>query len=282
MFILKNMKRHTPLIFSTLILLSFSFAHAQILPREDQQADAGLEDLYDKYESDEVKQRERKREEEKKSTDEEQPPVDKDLNKLSELATLSPFQDIAVIQRRFLPKTMRLEMSGNGLFSTNNAYFNNFGLGARLGFFFQERYGIEATYQMVGSSERPITEGLVDNQNIKTSALVEPESYYGLMFKWAPIYGKMAWFQERIIPFDFYFTPGFGVSTTASGESESTLSLGMGQLFALSKSFGVRWDFYWNYYQTTVVVDGISDKQNHSDLFLSLGVSYFIPEAGYR
>jgi outer membrane beta-barrel protein len=284
MYILSSMKCYSSFVFAALFVIPVAFARAQILPREDQQADAGLEDLYDKYEQQENTQRKKAKEAQDAAvaSPERRKEIEQEVNKLSQLANLAPFQDIAVIQRRYLPKTYRLEMSGSGLFSTNNAYFNNLGLSARLGFYFHERYGVEATYQAVTSTERPITEGLIDNQNIRTAALVEPESYYGLMFKWVPVYGKMAWFQEKIIPYDFYFTPGFGMSTTTGGESESTLSLGMGQLFALSKSFGVRWDFYWNYYQATVNVDGKNEKQNHSDLFLSIGLSYFIPEATYR
>src|SRR5690606_4684828 len=110
----------------------------------------------------------------------------------------------------------------------------------------------------------------------------EPESFYGAVFKWSPIYGKMAWFQQKIVPFDIYFTPGFGISTTGLGTTETTITMGVGQLFALSKSFGVRWDFIWNYYQAEVELDGVRQKNNHSDLLLSVGLSYFIPEATYR
>lgn len=278
-----SMRAKPSLIFILVHFLFCSLLSAQILPREDQQVDAGLEDLYDKYENEENKLLEKQRSEEKKSENAiEEPPADIEVNKLSELSMLSPFENIAVIQKRFLPKTMRLEMSGNGLISTNSAYFNNIGIGARLGFYFDEKYGLEAGYQVVTSSQRPITEGLVDNQRIKTSALVEPESYYGLAFKWAPVYGKIAWFQEKIIPFDLYFTPGFGFSKTTHGGSEPTFTLGLGQLFALTKSVGVRWDFYWNNYKAKITVDGVSQTQNHNDLFLGIGLSYFIPEATYR
>ena len=244
-------------VLAAVFLFICSHSFAQILPREDQ-TDSGLEELYDKFENEEEQKVEQRRKVEKKSEDEEKK-IELKIENLTGLSRLQPFEDVAVIQRKFLPKTSRFELSGNGLISTNNQYFNNFGVGARLAYYFKEKYGLEATYHFVSSSKRAITEGLVDNQRISTRSLVEPESYFGLAFKWSPVYGKMAWFQKKIIPFDIYFTPGLGITSTAAGGSDTTLSLGAGQLFALSKSYGVRWDFIWNYFSSEVVVDGVKE-----------------------
>ncbi|OFZ12366.1 MAG: hypothetical protein A2Z20_00865 [Bdellovibrionales bacterium RBG_16_40_8] len=257
---------------------------AQILPQSNQDKDSGVEEIYDKFEDNEVKQEDKKRKDDTKRQKEEK--GDKDLSKLSELATLAPFEDIAVIQKRFLPKTGRYEFSSSVLMSTNNQYFNNLGLGLRASYFFQEKYGVEGIYKFLTSSKRPITEGLVDNQHISTKSLVEPKAFYGVAFKWSPIYGKIAWFQQQIIPFDTYFTAGLGITSTESGGADSTTTLGVGQLFALSKSYGVRWDFNWNFYRSDIDVssDSSPDMQTrqHSDLFLGIGLSYFLPEATYR
>jgi len=274
-----------PTVISATLLAGFLLSGnvgAQILPREDQQTDAGLEDLYDKFETEETQKSERQKQLEQKRRAEEKQIAEKEISRVSELSTLAPFEDIAIIQRRFLPKTARFELSGSGLINTNNQYFNNIGLDLRAAFFFTEKYGIEANYMYISSSDRPITQGLKDNQLIQTKSLVQPEGFFGVAFKWSPIYGKVAWFQEKIIPFDLYFTPGFGMTQTANGGSESTLSLGFGQLFALSKSKAIRWDFNWHYYQTDVLVDNVATNRNQSDLFLSVGMSFFFPEASYR
>lgn len=255
---------------------------AQILPREDQTPEAGLEDLYDKFDNEQETKVEKQRKTKQQQEEEHLKSLDKDFTKISELVRLAPFEDIAVIQRRFLPKTKRFEFSGNGVISTNNAFFNNVGIGVRAGFYFTEVHGLELTYLYFTSAERPITDGLIKRQSIEAKSLVEPESFAGISYKWSPIYGKVAWFQQKIIPFDIYFTPGFGMSQTTGGGTEGTVSLGVGQLFALSKSFGIRWDFNWNYYQAEVLVDGQKQTRDHSDLFLGVGVSAFIPEATYR
>ncbi len=250
------------------------------MPREDKQAEAGLEDLYDKFETQESQKAEKKKASEAAKEEEKKAP--QDINKISELVRLSPFDDIAVIEKRYLPKTNRFELSASGMVSTNNAFFNNVGANVRGAFFFNEKYGVEGIYQYISSSERPITKGLSSNQSVLTTALVEPKSFYGATFKWAPIYGKMAWFQQKIVPFDIYFTPGIGVTNTANGSSTS-VTLGVGQLFALSKSYGVRWDFNWNFYSAaTTDSTGTTANSAHSDLFLGVGFSFFIPEATYR
>jgi outer membrane beta-barrel protein len=275
----------TPLTAVVIFAFAAPPAAAQILPREDQQPDSGMEDLYDKYEKQEDKLADKKTQETKKKEQAEKK-EQVEPNKLSELSKLEPFEDIAVIQKRYLPKTERFEIAGSGAISTNNAFFNDIGVNARLAYYFSERYGVEAVYQYISSSKRPITEGLVDYQNIETQSLVEPTGFYGLMFKWAPIYGKMAWFQQQIIPFDIYFTPGIGMSQTSNSGSDVMLMLGTGQLFALSKSYAVRWDFTWNYYNSTVNVTTnnvtTSETRTHSDLYLGIGFSFFFPEATYR
>jgi outer membrane beta-barrel protein len=272
--------------FSTLIMATMTVAYgalasAQILPTEDKQSDAGLEDLYDKFENQEAQKADKKKVQEQAAEEKKQA----EINKVSELGHLSPFEDIAVIEKKFLPKTNRLELSASGVVSTNNAFFNDIGANARAAFYFSEKYGIEGTYQYLSSSSRPITDGLKNNQHIQTTALVEPTGYYGASLKWTPIYGKMAWFQDTIVPFDIYFTPGVGVTTTSNG-SATTFSIGAGQLFALSKSYGIRWDFNWNFYSANVVstngATSTTSSKAHNDLFLGIGFSFFIPEATYR
>jgi outer membrane beta-barrel protein len=238
--------------------------------------------LYDKFEDEETEQVQKKKARAKKTEDDAEKKASDDPTRLSELTKLSPFENVAVIQRRFLPKTGRFEFSANGSMTTNNAFFNIFGIGLRAGFHFNDKHSIEGSYTFMTSSERPITTGLVDNQQIQTASLVEPESFMGAHYKWSPIYGKVAWFQQKIIPYDLYFSPGFGVTQTVVGGAEPTMSLAMGQLFALSKSSGVRWDLIWNTYQAEVEVDGDKQTNNHNDVILSLGWSFFFPEATYR
>ncbi|MCC7406173.1 MAG: outer membrane beta-barrel domain-containing protein [Bdellovibrionales bacterium] len=249
---------------------------------EQEKSDAEVEDLYDKFDATETA----KREQVKKGRDKSREEPKKDISTLSELSTLAPFSDIAVIERRFLPKTKRWEFSGSLLGTINNPFFTNMGAGLRGGYYFQEKFGVEAMYFFVSSNERSVTDNLRTKRNVKTESLVTPKGYFGADFKWTPMYGKMTFMNKRIVPFDFYFSAGVGMTNTDQGNSEPTLHLATGQAFALSKKMAVRWDLSWNLYQakTTVVKSGASRETtaNQDDLYLSLGVSFFFPEATYR
>ena len=204
------------------------------------------------------------------------------LEKLSQLSMLAPFEDIAVISRKFLPKRRRFELSGGGLLILNNAFFNNIGFALRGTFYLSEKWGVEAQYYSLYASERRVTEDLESFRRISTRSLVVPKNFMGAAIKWAPIYGKMSLFEKRIIPFDLFFSLGYG-STEIQEGGAGTLQLGMGQNFAISKSLAFRWDILWNGYSAEIIRKGGSrETLNHSDLYCGIGLSFFVPEAKYR
>ncbi|MCH2534376.1 MAG: outer membrane beta-barrel domain-containing protein [Bdellovibrionales bacterium] len=239
-----------------------------------QQID-GLEDLYDRYDREEQLKEQRaeriSRKKQKKI----------DVNNLSQLAQLSAFEDIAIIQRKFLPKTERFELSGSGMFTMNNPFFNNMGASLRLSYYFTEEWGVEFNYTTLSVSEKDVTENLV-KRNIQTDSLVKPESYTGISVKWAPIYGKMALVDKKIVPFDIYFAAGLG-QTKTQDSNDITFTGSTGQIFAITKSIAFKWDLTVNFYSPEIQTSsGDTLKQNQEDLILGLGISYFFPEATYR
>ncbi len=207
---------------------------------------------------------------------------EKEIKDVADLATLSEFKDVAVIQKRFLPKTKRFEAYGgmNGIL--NDKFFSSFGLSARIGYSFSERYGIELVSFLLTTTERQVTSDLRDRRGVTTTNFVTPKSYYGLDFKWTPVYGKMTWLNKRITPFDLYFSGGMGMTNTNQGRSEPTFHLGTGQIFAITKSSAFRWDFSWNFYSATSGVTGATQSGNYNNLLITLGASFFFPEATYR
>lgn len=256
------------------IILSASFIfpiHAQ----ENSQTDRDIEEIYERFGDT------KKSENENRLT--EKVDFEKGQQDLSQLAKLSSFSDVAVIQRRFLPKTGRFEATALGLTSLNNPFFTTLGLGAKFAYYFQEKYAIELMYLKMTSSAKDVTKDLRDKRNVSTATLVNPKSYAGAAFKWNPIYGKMTFLNQKIVPFDMSFSIGGGVTETDQGQSAGTMHLGAAQVFALSKTWAVRWDVMWNYYQAQVTqANGTKAQDNHSDLMLSLGVSFYFPEASYR
>lgn len=212
-----------------------------------------------------------------------------DIRDVSDLVQLSPFKDIAVISRRFMPKTGRFEIFGGPTAVLNDVFFLNFGLSGRFAYYLQERYGLEFVAMQLTVSERQVTADLREKRGVTTTTFVAPKNFFGLDFKWTPIYGKMTWLNRKITPFDLYFSIGAGATTTNQGGNEPTLHLGTGQVFALTKSFALRWDLSWNFYQAKSNVvssaGGASvggSTSQYSNIFLTLGASFFFPEATYR
>ena len=201
-----------------------------------------------------------------------------DLKGVSDLGKLSEFDDIAVIQERYLPKTGRFEAYIAPTMVLNDAFFLNYGGNARISYSFQERYSVEFVGFLLATTKRQVTTGL-EARGVTTTSLVTPKSYLGLDFKWTPVYGKMA-FNDKIVPFDLYFSLGAGATGTLQGSSEPTLHFGTGQIFARTKNTAYRWDFSWNMFTSQPV--GQTSRSYYNTLFISVGMSFLFPEATYR
>ncbi|MBK9293169.1 MAG: outer membrane beta-barrel domain-containing protein [Oligoflexia bacterium] len=219
------------------------------------------------------------KEAEKKSIQKAVTPTAPQKTELTGLGNLSAFNDVAVITRRFLPKTNRFEFHPNVGMILNDAFFTNFDFGARLAYYFSEKYGLELIGQFISTTNKTVTTELAQ-RDVTTESLATAQSYYGLDFKWIPIYGKMGWLNKSIVPFDFYFSIGGGLTKTNQGTQPVSLHLGGGQMFALNKWLAIRWDISWYGYQTTSSVDGSSGT--YTNLHATLGASIFFPGAEYR
>ena len=238
--------------------------------------DTEVEGLYDDYEKKEETQRS-----EKLKQNLEKPALPKET-KFSDLARLSPFEDVAVISRKFLPKTGRFDLSASLAFTVNNPYYTNFGGDFAIGYSFTEAWAVTLDYFVLTSNARDITDDLEEFANVEANSLVSPQSFYGTYVRWTPIYGKMSFFDEAIVPYDIYFRLGAGMTQTARKSGEATVSAGVGQIFGVNKAFAFKWDFLWNYYQAEVVSQDETKKLSNSDIFLNVGVSFYFPEAKYR
>ena len=129
------------------------------------------------------------------------------------LNNLSPFSDIVVIQRRYLVKTGRFEISPSALLLFNNEFFINAGLGGNLAFYALEKHGLEIRGFYTTEFPRSVWIDMSEKLNIETSVVGDRTIYFiGLVYKWVPIYGKMAWFDNKIIPFEMSFFLGGGIT----------------------------------------------------------------------
>jgi len=204
---------------------------------------------------------------------------DNQLKDFSGLGKLAPFREISVIQKKYLPKTGRFQLFGGVSMTTNNPWFLNLGANLKIGYHFVEAFGVEFSYSAMGNSDRQVTEEALDIHRIRTEELIYAKSYMGLDLQWSAIYGKMSWFNKKIVPFDIYFNLGGGQTTVSTGGNEFTLHFGVGQVFALGRSSAFRWDYSYSTYEAKGV-DNMRSRYN--DLILTGGFSFFWPEARYR
>lgn len=206
------------------------------------------------------------------------------LKSLVELQKLAPFEDVAVIQKRFLPKTERFEFYPNIGFIANNAFFLSSYFQGRFGYAFTEKWAVEAIAAIFADSKYKVTKDL-EGKQVKTENLIIPENYFGLDIRWTPFYGKMGFFTDSIIPFDMYFSLGAGVTGT-SEESPFTIHIGTGQIYAIKKWMAFRWDLSMYYYTSETRVGVTAGQPAREDTFndiqISIGMSFFFPEASYR
>lgn len=199
------------------------------------------------------------------------------------LSNLSPYSEVIVIQKKFLPRTERFQLFGGGTFITNDPFFIGIGFNGRFSYSFTEAWAAEILYFALTSSEREVIGELKDKQGVNTTAFVTVKEYIGADIQWTPIVGKMSWFNNRIVPFDLYFSIGGGQTTTKDGQSSPTLHLGTGQIFAIDKSLAFRWDFSWNFFSAkSSAASSTGTSQSFNALFLTAGISFFFPEAKYR
>jgi outer membrane beta-barrel protein len=196
----------------------------------------------------------------------------------AELGNLAPFSEVSIIQKRFMPKTNRFQLFGGLSLTTNDPFYNTFGATVKGSYFITEMFGVELQYFSLTSTEAQSTKELYSVQNIGTDSLSYTKEYLGASLLWVPFYGKMTWFNKKIIPFDIYFGVGGGQTRTHLKSGIGTFQLSTGQIFAISKSVAIRWDFSWNFFSAKA----INEDGMINNLFFSAGASIFLPEAKYR
>ena len=132
---------------------------------------------------------------------------------------LLPFSDIVVIQRRYLVKTGRFEISPSALLLFSNEFFINAGIGGNLAFYPLEKHGLEFRGFYTTEFRRSVLIDMWKKLRIVSSVLGDRTIYsVGMVYKWIPIYGKISWFDNKIIPFEMSFFLGGGITRVRCGD----------------------------------------------------------------
>lgn len=207
------------------------------------------------------------------------PETESKLENFSGLGKLAPFSEISVLQKRYLPKTKRMQFFGGITNVVNDPWFFGIGFNGRFAYHLTEAWAIEASGIFLTNTERQATKDLKSEHSVNADSIITPKNYLGAAIVWTPIYGKITYGNRRILPFDMYFSLGGGSTSVDGGTGGGTLSVGTGQIYAFSKSMGFRWDFSWNNFSAK---PKLGESQAFNNLLLTFGASFFFPEAKYR
>ena len=229
------------------------------------------------------------------------------IKSLSDLQQLTPYQSVSVIQKRYLPKTFRGELNFSMTSVINHKFFYLLGASARAGFFIREDHGLGLEgFAMAPHISKKITNEMINPPNLITPlGSVFSQFYGGVYYKWSPVFGKFAVLNQKIVYFDMYMTLGAGYSRVVDGfsavrqalekkgrklENISSneldknmfpgFNLSLGQVFSLTQDWAFNWDlkFIWNIIQ----YKNGNPRMYGPDMYLSLGINYYFPGAGYR
>ena len=107
----------------------------------------------------------------------------------------------------------------------------------------------------------------------------------GLDVAWAPLYGKMNFFGEKVVHFDTFAVAGFdGIqyhdpSSTPAGATVFAPGghVGIGQHYLFNSWFGIRADLRDYIYPGRRDVNGTAQSGIENQLMLELGASFFFP-----
>lgn len=180
-------------------------------------------------------------------------------------------ESLGIVQKNLLEKTNAIQYFGGLTLVPTEVYYRTFGGQAGANYHFNEKYGVGLLGYFFSSSARGEIDQL-EKQNIGVQSLIYLKSYYAAQFYLSTIYGKMAYFNQSIIPFETYFNFGAGRVTTKSSSEAVGLHVGLGNLFAMSQTTGLKVDINWLFYRAKNVNN---QEQDANSLLLSLTYAGF-------
>ena len=224
------------------------------------------------------------------------------------LGEVSPFSDIVVIQRRFLSKTGRFEISPSVFLFLNSEFYLNVGAGGNIGFYFLEKHGIEIAGAHSFAFARDAALKLENHLGFKGKAGGDQvETIFSISYKWIPLYGKISWMNRKIIPFDTFLTLGAGLVRAVCNSSKSgganftdlglgvceqagfevdgsiikkkwepAVVLGAGQSFSVSRNLSLRFNAQWIQYGF------LTGNTYRSEFSIGSSFSFYFPEKKVR
>lgn len=123
------------------------------------------------------------------------------------------WDDIAVLPRRFILKSRRVELSPTYHFSLNNPLIRNHAVGGQINYFLSEALwlGVEGQYYIPQQASDSTGTYFLTGAQDKVLPAVNKLVFSALLdFGYVPAYGKFALFNRAIVHWEGYITAGVG------------------------------------------------------------------------
>lgn len=197
----------------------------------------------------------------------------------SQVKEATPYNDIAIIQKSYMPKTNRLQVNGGLVMVPNDLFFDTFGADLKLGYHFNETWGVEAEGTFLTSSKSRVTKDMLSKQGVTVKNQITAKNFMGANVYYNSIYGKTALWDRKIIPFEVYFTGGMGMVDTTVTKGAVGFKAGIGELFTIDKNRAARLELSMIFYSAK---DLAGNTQSVNSMFLTFSFEQFLTRVGER
>lgn len=185
---------------------------------------------------------------------------------------------IKSVQRKVFLKRLRHELSVNAGASINDAFYQQFTLGAGYNFHITEHFSIEANFRYHLPPLRTDAVRVVRATEVATPIQIfSPILNVSGEVQFAPIYGKMSLMAEKIIHYDVYLGAGFGAMMTDNDVTpwHAMGTVAIGARIMTTDWLTVRVELRDLIYQDTR--SRVAESAIQNLLLFNLGVSFFLP-----
>ncbi|QDK45080.1 outer membrane beta-barrel domain-containing protein [Bdellovibrio sp. ZAP7] len=171
-----------------------------------------------------------------------------DIKKLENKYWAAKDEDFGVVQNRRYVKAERFYLTARAGIPVNDAFSEGTIMGADVGYFFNERWGVEVSYNNANLTENDSTEQFHTQNGAMPDHNILKSSYFASAI-WVPFYAKMSALDKAIIYFDMGVSVGLGnvnyeIARSTGNEAKSSIGykLGVFQQIFFSEHFALRAD----------------------------------------
>lgn len=196
-----------------------------------------------------------------------------------------------VIQNRTYTKTKKLSLSLMPSLMLNEEYSKGFGGDIAVGYYFNDRWGLELNYQTMSLENNDLVEEIkvIGQGSGAWANHGKSTTYYGAAIRWMPFYAKMSFLGTKIVYFDLSLGLTAGMMTyeqqlrtDANEPTQTALAFGfdISQSFYMSKRILLRVDYKHKFYSQDIIEGGTSNtgvskgSRQEDSISLGLGITF--------